>query len=601
MHDMTIATLRSAYLDGSLTVDNVIGQALRTIRQADDRNVWISVVSAEFLEPYLKRLKNSRPEELPLYGIPFAVKDNIDVVDMPTTAACPAYAFTPQNSAHVVQRLIDAGAIPLGKTNMDQFAAGLVGTRSPYGPCGNAFDQRFVSGGSSSGSAVAVALGHVSFALGTDTAGSGRVPAAFNNILGLKPSRGVLSTSGVVPACRTLDTVSLFTLTATDALAVFDSAAGFDPADPYSRRPPSGGLRSAPIDLTRFRVGIPAREQLRFFGDREYESAFSSAVERIRSLGGTVVSVDFAPFLEAASLLYEGPWVAERFAAIRPFIESNPNALLAVTRTIIDRGRIPTAVDLFEAQYRLQSLKRSTDKAWNQVDLIMTPTTGTIPTIAEVQVDPFEINTALGYYTNFMNLLDYCAVTVPADFRSDGLPFGVTLFAPTFRDRELLAICHEFQVSTDLPLGTSERMLPKATSFPSFPSHTVPVAVCGAHMTGFPLNHELTTRGARFVQRTHTAPEYQLYALSEERVERPGLIRVAEGGVSIEVEVWELPSENVGEFLMQIESPLGIGFVRLWNGDSVPGFLCEGAAIPRSHNISDFGSWRRYQESRTRG
>ncbi len=594
MRDMTIEGLLGDYRAGRRSVREVVAQAIVDIRGEDSRNVWITVLDDAALEPYLARLEGLDPASLPLYGVPFAIKDNIDLAGVPTTAGCPDYVYVPERSAFVVQRLIDAGAVPLGKTNLDQFATGLVGARSPYGPCGNAFDPAYVAGGSSSGSAVAVALGQVSFSLGTDTAGSGRVPAAFNNLIGVKPTRGLLSAAGVVPACRTLDTVSVFTLAAADAACILDVAAVLDPDDSYARpeRGPSLGLATIPV--TGFRFGVPAADQLAFFGDRNYEALFHQAVARLESIGGERIEIDFAPFLEAARLLYEGPWVAERYAAIRAFIDHQPDAMFDVTRQIIDGGRAPLAVDAFEAQYRLEDLRRRTERVWDRVDLILTPTAGTIPTIAAVQAAPVRVNSDLGHYTNFMNLLDFSAVAVPAGFRDDGLPFGVTLFAPAFRDRELLPLADRLQRAAGTPLGATGQAQPGTPPLAPDLRHAIPVAVCGAHMSGLPLNPQLTDRRARLLRATRTAPEYRFFALPGGPPERPGLVRVGRDGMAIEVEVWAVPAEHFGSFVAGIPAPLGIGRVRLEDGTDVPGFLCEGLATEEATDISHLGSWRRY-------
>ena len=591
---MTIEGLLADYRAGRRKVREVIAEALAAARRPDSRNVWITVLDDAEIEPYLARLEGLDPATLPLYGVPFAIKDNIDLAGVPTTAGCPDYAYVPERSAFVVQRLIDAGAVPLGKTNLDQFATGLVGARSPYGPCGNAFDPSYVSGGSSSGSAVAVALGPASFSLGTDTAGSGRVPAAFNNLIGVKPTRGLLSAAGVVPACRTLDTVSIFTLDAADAARVLDVVAVFDSDDSYARpeRGPTLGLATIPV--TSFRFGVPAAGQLAFFGDRNYEALFHLAVARLESIGGERVEIDFTPFLEAARLLYEGPWVAERYAAIREFIDHQPDAVFDVTRQMINGGRTPLAVDAFEARYRLEDLRRRTERVWDRVDLILTPTAGMIPTIAAVQAAPVRVNSDLGYYTNFMNLLDFSAVAVPAGFRDDGMPFGVTLFAPAFRDRELLPLADRLQRAAGTPLGATRQALPETPPLAPDLHHAIPVAVCGAHMSGLPLNPQLTDRRARLLRATRTSPEYRFFALPGGPPERPGLVRVDRDGMAIEVEVWAVPAEHFGSFVAGIPAPLGIGRVRLEDGTDVPGFLCEGLATAGAADITLLGSWRRY-------
>ncbi|RCX24780.1 allophanate hydrolase [Thioalbus denitrificans] len=594
--DLNLAALAAAYRDGSLTPTQVVERVLARIEATRESNAWIHVLPAAALRARAAELEARGPGGLPLYGVPFAIKDNIDLAGVPTTAACPEFAYTPERSAAVVERLLAAGAIAVGKTNLDQFATGLVGTRSPYGACRNAFDPAYVSGGSSAGSAVAVANGTVAFGLGTDTAGSGRVPAAFNNLVGLKPTCGLLSGRGVVPACRTIDSVSIFALTAADARAVLDVAAGYDGEDPFSRPPPAGA--PAVLPEPGFRFGVPLPGQLEFFDDPESEALFTLAVSHLESLGGTAVAIDFAPFLEAARLLYEGPWVAERYAAIRAFIEAGPERLLPVTRRIIEPGIEPTAVAAFEARYRLAELKRAADRVLAGVDLVITPTAGTIYTIAAVEADPVRLNSNLGTYTNFMNLLDYSAVAVPAGFRHDGLPLGVTLFAPAFHDRKLLELGGRLHQAADTGLGATGRPLPALASAPAPGSDgaRLEMVVCGAHLSGLPLNHQLTDRGGRLLARTRTAPRYRFYALPGGPPFRPGLVRVEEGGGAVEVEVWDLPAEHYGGFVAGIPAPLGIGTLELENGATAQGFLCEAYAVAGAEEITGLGSWRRYLE-----
>jgi allophanate hydrolase len=598
---LDLATLRAAYLCGAVTPAQVLTEVLRRIG-ADEHRAWISVLPAEALQARAAALADRDPATLPLYGMPFAVKDNIDLAGVPTTAACPDYAYVPERSAFVVQRLVEAGAIPVGKTNLDQFATGLNGTRSPYGACRNAFDPERLSGGSSSGSAVSVALGQVSFSLGTDTAGSGRVPAAFNHLVGLKPSLGLLSARGVVPACRTLDTISVFALTAEDAHRVFAVAQGFDAADAYARPAEPHGF-----DFGRaaaFKLGVPRADQREFHGDAAYASAFEAAIAHARALGAEVVELDFAPFLEAARLLYEGPWVAERYQAIRAFIEASPESLFPVTRDITLGGKTPLAADAFAAQYRLRALKRVCDAAWAQVDVVMTPSAPTHPTIAAMLAQPLQRNSELGHYTNFMNLLDYAAVAVPAGFTSAGLPFGVTLFAPAHQDVPLLHAAARWQralTGRAATLGATGAPLPPALDVvPAVPSGQVRVAVCGAHLAGQPLNGQLTLRGARLVARTLTAPVYRFYALAGGPPLRPGLVRVGEGeaGAAIEVEVWELPTRHFGAFVAGIPAPLGIGTTVLADGSCVPGFICEPAGVRGAQDITAFGGWRAWLAAR---
>ena len=441
--DLQIATLSARYQAGSLTPAMLVEQLDSDIGKEDPDNVWIRRLNKQEMLAYAKNLESFAPGTLPLYGIPFSIKDNIDLAGIPTTAGCPEYAYTPEKSAIVVQKLIDAGAIPVGKTNLDQFATGLVGARSPYGAGRNAFNREYISGGSSAGSAVSVALGMVSFSLGTDTAGSGRVPAAFNNLIGLKPSCGLLSTSGMVPACRTLDCISVFAKTAADATTVLDVALGFDALDPYSRHSLSG----KPILEKTFKFGVPRHEQLEFFGNPDTPALFNAAKKNLQRAGGIAVIIDFSVFLETARLLYEGPWVAERYAAIREFIENKPDALLPITREIISSATRFSAVDTYTAIYRLKQLQQRSEMVWREIDVMLTPTAGTIYTLAEVEAEPMLCNSNLGYYTNFMNLLDLCAVAIPAGFQSNGLPFGITVCAPAFSDALLLNLAARLEAS----------------------------------------------------------------------------------------------------------------------------------------------------------
>jgi allophanate hydrolase len=535
--------------------------------------VWISLV------PRAVALEMAAAASGPLCGVPFAVKDNIDVAGVPTTAGCPAYGYEPAAHATVVQRLISSGAIPVGKTNLDQFATGLVGTRSPYGACSSVFDSRYISGGSSAGSAVAVAKGLVTFSLGTDTAGSGRVPAAFNGLIGLKPSRGLLSTSGVVPACRSLDCVSIFARNCADARAAFHAACGFDERDPYSRRPRTSE-GAVPWSTGRFRFGVPPADQLEFFGDEEAEQLYAKSVEQLVAIGGEKTEIDFAPFRCAADLLYSGPWVAERYAAISPFLEQHGGEMNPVVRGIIERSTRFTAVDAYRAEYRLRELARAAEAEWSKVDVLALPTTGTIYTHEQVAGDPIGLNTNLGYYTNFVNLLDLAAVAVPAGFRPNGLPFGISLLGRAFTDEGLLAIAGRF-------LGE----VPAAAC----PPGCVALAVVGAHLTGMPLNRELLSSGARLLQSTRTAPGYRLYHLAGTMPPKPGLVRdEAFLGPGIEVEVWAIPYDQFGRFVAAVPPPLGIGSATLENGEVVKCFICEPFAVSGATEITRFGGWRKY-------
>ena len=591
-----IANLQALYRSGALTPRALVDVVLaRTVGNNTD-NAWIYQLTAEQLYAYADALADKDPAQLPLYGIPFVIKDNIDLANVPTTAACPEFAYVPEQSATVVQRLIDAGAIPVGKTNLDQFATGLNGTRSPYGACRNAFNPEYISGGSSAGSAVAVSRGWVSFSLGTDTAGSGRVPAAFNNLVGHKPTCGWLSTTGVLPACRSLDTVSVFALTAQDAEQVVAAAASMDEADIYSRKAEGHGF-----DFGRaasFIFGVPRAEQLQFFGNAEAERLFRDAVVRLNELGGVAIEIDLAPFLDAARLLYDGPWVAERYVAIKDFFDAHADRIFAPVREIIDGARRYSAADAFIGQYRLRELKRQADKVWAEVDCLVTPTAGTIYTIAEMQADPIRLNSNLGYYTNFMNLFDYAAVSVPAGFQRDGLPFGITLIAPAHQDAPLLHLAARCQQAVATPLGATAIAQPALSDelTAMLPSGQVRVAVCGAHLSGLPLNWQLTQRGARLVQVTTSSPDYRFYALPGGPPYRPGMVRVQPGeqGGAIAVEVWEMPAREFGSFVAGIPAPLGIGTITLANGSQVPGFVCESHAVAGAIDITHTGDWREY-------
>jgi allophanate hydrolase len=589
---LTIAKLLRDYRAGAFTPEMVMRLILERCTELRDRNIWITLRGDAEVMRDARALLGRDIASLPLYGIPFAVKDNIDVAHVPTTAACPDFAYTPSRSAFVVERLVAAGAIPIGKTNMDQFATGLVGTRVPddYGICANSFNRAYIAGGSSSGSAVAVALGLVSFALGTDTAGSGRIPAAFNNILGLKATCGALSTRGVVPACRSLDCVSIFALTAGDIATVFESACAEDYQDAYSR----AYVSNSPPVGREFRLAVPRPEQLEFFGNDDYRNQFAMSVEMLRSIGGQLNQIDFSPFLEAACLLYQGPWVAERYAAIRDFIERKPAALHPVTRRIIEPAAKLGAVDVFDAQYRLRELKREADRLLADFDCVVTPTAGTIYKIGDVLREPVSTNSNLGYYSNFMNLLELAAIALPAGFTKDGLPFGVTVFGPAGSEPRLLDIAQRAHAHQGLNLGATELALIDDDPLPQRVDTWSKLVVCGAHMSGLPLNAQLVELNARFFEKTKTAPSYRLYALTDMSPVRPGMIRTDVGGAAIECEVWQLPTMQLGKLLRQIPAPLSLGSIELADGSSECGFLCESYAVTDAEDISDLGGWRRY-------
>jgi len=519
-------------------------------------------------------------QRYPLLGVPFAVKDNIDIADEPTTAACPAFKHVAPHNATVVQKLLDAGALWLGKTNLDQFATGLVGTRSPYGRPASVADAARISGGSSSGSAVAVARGIVPFALGTDTAGSGRVPAGFNGLVGLKPTPGRVSTAGVVPACRTLDCVSVFTHTVDDAALVLALIEGPDAADAYSAFTP-GAARLSP----KLRLGVPKSADV----DPAcgYADAWAAAKGHALSLGHELVEIDFTPLHEVAALLYEGPWVAERHAACRAIFDEEPKAMDDTVRRVVAGAAAFSATQAFEALYRLRAMQQQLQALWLQVDALLVPTAPTHPRFAEVDADPLGVNARLGTYTNFVNLLGWCALAVPADPCDNGLPFGVTFIAPG---------------GLDVALQDAARRWMNAAQ-PRAPAHSpavravLPIAVVGAHLSGLPLNGQLLERGALLLETTTTAPSYRLYALPGTTPPKPGLQRVAECGAAIALEVWALPIETVGSFLALIPAPLGLGSVTLADGRSVHGFQCEAHALAGARDITAFGGWRAYLRS----
>ena len=593
---LDIASLHTAYQQGALTPTQLIDELLAHAERRGAEPTWITRLDRAQLAPYLQRLEGESPDTLPLYGIPFAIKDNIDLAGVPTTAGSPAYAYMPRESAFVVQRLIDAGAIPMGKTNLDQFATGLVGERAldVYGTPANAFDPERVPGGSSSGSAVVTAAGMVSFALGTDTAGSGRVPACFNNLYGVKPSLGLLSTRGVVPACATLDTISLFTLTADDAAKVLGVTAVYDDQCAWSRKHDFAvyGQRYGQAPAT-FRFGVPLASQ--WHTDTAYTQGMQQAIAELEALGGEKVELDCSPLLAAARLLYEGPWVAERYHVIRELMQRDPQAVHPVTFGITQGGATPLAVDAFDARYKLAEFKRQADALIGQVDVMLSPTTVTHPTKADVAADPIGVNSRLGTWTNFMNLLDYSALAVPIGFTDDNLPVGITLFGPVFDDLSLLSLGRALEARSMLPLGaTGVARSALAAHATTAQDGTLELVVCGAHLQGLPLNHQLTERGGQLISTTHSAPRYKLFALAGGPPKRPAMLR-DEHGQAIEVEVWRLPIATIGSLLAGIPAPLGLGQVELADGSWKCGFICTAGALNeggKAEDITAFGGWR---------
>ena len=589
-----LISLRRAYADGTLMPVQVVEEVLRRAEDPRFPHVWIEKLGREDLLALAKALPPKSTAELPLYGVPFAIKDNIDIAGIKTTVGCPAFAYAPGKSATVVAKLIAAGALPIGKANLDQFATGLVGTRSPFGICQSVFDPEYISGGSSSGSAVAVASGMVTFALGTDTAGSGRVPASFNNIVGLKPTKGLLSTNGVFPACRSLDCVSIFAGSCHDAQTVLDVAAGFDAGDAYSRALP----KSTPTIATNFKFGVLPIAQREFFGDTEAAELYEQAIASFRAAGGEPVEFDYAPFAQAAALLYAGPWVSERRWALGDFFEKHGDAIHPVVREIIGNAKKFDAVATFDAQYKLQALAQTVAPAWEKVDVLLLPTAGTTYKISELLADPIKLNSNLGYYTNFVNLLDLSALALPAGFRkSNGLPFGVTLIGRAFADSALLQLGAKYHQAIGGKVGVTPTEI-SSQPLPNAKASGVLLAVVGAHLRGQPLNHQLTSRKAGFIRQTRTAPCYQLFALANTQPPKPGLKRVMEKmAQGIEVEIWSLDDTAFGSFVAEIPPPLGIGTLELEDGTSVKGFLCEPIGLDGARDITQYAGWRAFRAS----
>jgi allophanate hydrolase len=591
----TIGTFVAAHAAGK-ALTKTIEETFDRIERHNDPALFIAMRSRAEALAIAERMQASGLENKPLFGVPFVVKDNIDVAGLPTTAACPAFGYHPKRSAFVVKRLERAGAILIGKTNLDQFATGLVGVRSPYGVPRNALRADLIPGGSSSGSATAVGAGLVPFSLGTDTAGSGRVPAALNGIVGLKPSLGALSASGVVPACRTLDTVSIFARDVADAFAVFHEACAFDDEDAYCRSffPPASSAFPSGV-----RLGVPRPDQRQFFGDADASAAFLQDILLAQSLGARLVEFDFEPFAEVARLLYEGPWVAERYAATKPLIATTPEALHPVTRTIIEGARRFDAVSAFEAFYRLADRKRQTSRVWSEFDVMLVPTAPRFYTVAEVEADPIRLNSRLGTYTNFVNLLDLCAIAIPSTIRSDGLPSSVTLIGLSGADGFIAGVAAALQGRSPAPTGVDIRSSTPSQATAHRAGDCIEIAVVGAHLSGLALNRELIELGASFSREVETARDYRLFALAGAVPAKPGLLRVAEGaGAAIKAEVWTLDAAGFGAFVAEIPAPLGIGTVRLSDGATVKGFLVEAEAVKTAEDISHFGGWRAYLAAR---
>jgi allophanate hydrolase len=587
MFGITVHEIVAAHRKGTVTPTQTIRRCYERIRAIADPGIFITLREEREAVSEAERLSDGGA----LYGVPVAVKDNIDVATIPTTAACPAFAYLPETDAEAVARLKRAGAIVIGKTNLDQFATGLVGLRTPFPVPRNALRTDLIPGGSSSGSAVAVAAGIVPIALGTDTAGSGRVPAMLNNIVGLKPSLGLVSMRGVVPACRTIDCVSVFALSVDDAWTALGAIAGYDADDPYSRKRPLGPLDALPSDLS---LGVPRPAQRLFFGDARAAADYEAVLARLSKFGLALVEVDMEPLYETARLLYEGPWVAERYLAARNVFDENPLALHPVTREIIAAGAKPKATDAFAAFYRLEQLRRAASEMFEQIDALALPTAPTVYTCAQVLTDPIKLNSRLGTYTNFVNLLDLCGLALPAAIRGDDIPFGITLLAPAGNDALLASIGRAFHADTGLKMGARGLTQPPLAPLRASAGEDLAIAVVGAHLSGMALNSELKALGGRLVEAAITAPDYQLYALAT-APPKPGMLRVEPGkGAAIELEVWALSATAFGQFVAAIPPPLSIGTIKLSDGRGVKGFLVEAAGVDGARDISAFGGWRAY-------
>ncbi len=588
MMGLTLQEWRHHYQHNADTIFSMLTHHVAALDHADP--AWIYLATPAQLQAQIEplvRAWHQNPDALPLFGVPFAVKDNIDVAGWPTSAACPAFTHIAKNDATAVARLKAAGAVVIGKTNLDQYATGLVGTRSPYGAVSNTFNPDYVSGGSSSGSASVLARGLVGFSLGTDTAGSGRVPAGFNNVVGLKPTKGWLSASGVVPACRLNDTISVFALTVEDAWTITSLAGGYDAADAYSRHHP--GL--APAALPRHpHFAIPARPV--FFDDKRAEAAWEQALHALQASGATLQPIDFAVFHQLAEQLYYGPWVAERTVAVGEMLH-HPENMDPVVYDIIASGENYRATDVFKAEYLRAELTRSIQQTLAQFDALVVPTSPTIHTLKEMAQEPVNYNSQFGTYTNFTNLADLAALALPGPFRADGLPAGITLIAPAWHDRALASFGIRWQAQQALTLGATGKAYPSHHTLLPPSAHHVRLAVVGAHLTGMPLNHQLTRRNAVLVEETQTAACYRLYALANTQPAKPGLAR-AQDGAAITVELWDIPLARFGEFVAEIPAPLGIGTLELINGHQVKGFICEPAALDSATDITAFGGWRNW-------
>lgn len=585
----TLAYYQTRYRAGADPVD-IITEVYQRITTVADPALFIHVVEQQTALAAATALRGRDQTTLPLFGVPFVVKDNIDVAGLPTTAGCPKFSYVPEKSAPVVDKLIAAGAILIGKTNMDQFATGLVGVRSPYGIARNPLDEKIIPGGSSSGSASAVSVGMVPFSLGTDTAGSGRVPAAMTNIVGLKPTCGLLSTCGVIPAVRSLDCVSIFAGTVADAQAVLAVAQGFDAHDEFSRKPQPPRAASSTL-----RIGIPQAAMLATCTPAVV-AAFKQACTQVKELGHHIIEIDYSVFADTARSLYGGAWVAERTAAVGEFIAAHKNDTNTVVRDIILGGEQVSGVVAHRDRYQLMKYRRAVTVICDSMDVLMVPTVPCYPTITEVEADPVQLNSRLGTFTNFANLLDTAAIAIPIGNLGESahpqLQASVTLFTTAWGDQLIGQLGAALHHRAGCGLGADKNaVIPQSRHQNS--GSGIRLAVVGAHLSGQPLNHQLTSRGARLEQTTTTAAQYRLYALPTQPA-KPGLIRVTDGGVEIEVEVWRINEAAFGSFVAAIPAPLGIGRLTLADGTDVHGFICEPIGVIGCQDISDYGGWRAY-------
>lgn len=591
---MTIPSIHKAYAGGAQPMD-IINLVFQRIEEVNDPGIFITLFDKADIVSAGAALGAFDPN-LPLWGIPFVIKDNIDAKGYETTAACPEFAYVAQEDAFVVAELKKAGAILIGKTNLDQFATGLVGVRTPYGAPLNSVDAKIVPGGSSGGSGVAVGHGIVPFSLGTDTAGSGRVPAALNNIVGLKPTLGALSATGVVPACKSIETVSIFALTVEDAYAAFRVANSYDVKDCYARHIENTVLSTPKSDL---KIGIPSKDSIQFMGDAAQEKSFNHSVSLLKEQGYEISEIDFTPLYEIAQMLYYGSWVAERYTVIEDLLKTNPDAIYPVTKKIISLAEERSAADAFRGFYKLKELIRNVEPELSKVDVLCVPTIPTFYSVKDLEVDPVTPNNNFGTYTNFVNLMDMCGIAVPTPAREDGRPGSVTILAAKDEDALVASVATSLECVGVRNLGATDWQFGDKCELSEAKTATIDIAVCGAHMSNLPLNKDLTSRGATFLRAANSAADYKFYALAGGPPSRPGMVKCAQGaGGEIELEIWSMPIEQFGSFMTTIPAPLAIGSVSLNDGSQVNGFICEAAGAEGGDDITHLGSWRQFLQTK---